>query len=56
MAKQDDRAAKMAPYEEAIQITMELNQAYHSPEKRRDLMAQLIGKPVDESFTLFPPF
>ena len=56
MAKQDDRVAKMAPYEEAIQITMELNQAYHSPEKRRDLMAQLIGKPVDESFTLFPPF
>ena len=56
MAKQDDRAAKMAPYEEAIQITMELNQVYHSPEKRRDLMAQLIGKPVDESFTLFPPF
>ena len=38
MAKQDARAAKMAPYEEAIQITMELNQAYHSPEKRRDLM------------------
>ena len=56
MAKQDDRAAKMAPYEEAIQITMELNQAYHSPEKRRDLMAQLIGKPIDYSFTLFPPF
>lgn len=33
MAKQDDRAAKMAPYEGNIQITMELNQAYHSPEK-----------------------
>ena len=41
MAKQDDRAAKMVPYEEAIQITMELNQAYHSPEKRSQLMRVL---------------
>ena len=35
---------------------MELKQADHSHEKRRDLRAQLSGKPVDESFTLFPPF
>ena len=29
---------------------------YHSPEEIRGLMEQLIGKPVDESFTMFPPF
>lgn len=40
---------------EAMRITAELNGSYHSAEEVRSLMADLIGKPVDETFTLFPP-
>lgn len=42
--------------QEAMQITMELNGDYHAPEKIRALMSKLTGKPIDESFGLFPPF
>jgi len=35
---------------------MELNTKYHSPEEIREIMGRLIGKPVDETFRLFPPF
>lgn len=42
--------------QEALRITMELNSSYHTPEEIRALFAQLIGKPVDEGFSLFPPF
>lgn len=42
--------------QEALQITATLNSSYHKPEKIRALMSQLTGKPVDESFGLFPPF
>lgn len=41
---------------EAMRITAELNGAYHEPEEIRTLFSKLIGKPVDESFGLFPPF
>lgn len=41
---------------EAMQITTELNASYHTPEEIRTLMSKLIGKPVDESFGMFPPF
>lgn len=41
---------------EAMRLTSELNNAYHTPEEIRSLMSELIGKPVDESFTMFPPF
>lgn len=41
---------------EARRITAELNGAYHEPEAVRALFSKLIGKPVDESFGLFPPF
>lgn len=40
---------------EAMRITTELNGSYHSRDEVRLLMAELIGKPVDETFTLFPP-
>ena len=40
----------------ALRITGELNGAYHEPSEVRELLAQLTGKPVDESVTLFPPF
>jgi acetyltransferase-like isoleucine patch superfamily enzyme len=42
--------------QEALRITAELNASYHTPEEIRALMSKLIGKPVDESFGLFPPF
>lgn len=42
--------------EEAIRLTALLNGAYHGPEERRALFSQIIGKSVDDSFDLFPPF
>ena len=42
--------------QEALKLTAELNGGYHEPEELRALFSRLIGKPVDESFGLFPPF
>jgi acetyltransferase-like isoleucine patch superfamily enzyme len=41
---------------EALRITAKLNNAYHTPEKIRALMKKLTGRPVDDSFFVFPPF
>jgi len=42
--------------QEALRITAEINSGYHTPEELRALFSQLIGRPVDESFGMFPPF
>ena len=42
--------------QEALRITGELNGGYHEPGRVRELLAELIGSPVDESVTVFPPF
>ena len=42
--------------QEALRLTAEINGSYHPPEELRALFSQLIGRPVDESFGLFPPF
>lgn len=42
--------------QEALRITAEINGSYHEPSELRALFSQLIGRPVDESFGLFPPF
>ncbi len=42
--------------QEAIQITMKINTAYHSEEEIVKLMSRLTSKKVDPSFRLFPPF
>lgn len=42
--------------QEALKITAELNGGYHSEDEVRDLFSWLIGRPVDQSFGLFPPF
>ena len=42
--------------QEALRITAEINSGYHTPEELRALFSQLIGRPVDESFSMFPPF
>ena len=40
----------------ALQLTMELNCSYHTPEEVRELVSTLIGQELDEAFGLFPPF
>ena len=42
--------------QEALQRTAELNGADHTPEEVRRICAALTGRPVDDTFTLFPPF
>lgn len=42
--------------EEARKITMAMNNTYHTQAELNALFSQLIGKPVDPSFRLFPPF
>ena len=42
--------------QEALKITAEINAGYHEPSELRALFSKLIGKEVDESFGLFPPF
>lgn len=42
--------------QEALKLTAILNQGYHEPNQIRNLFFQLIGKKVDDSFNLFPPF
>ena len=41
---------------EAQKITMQINTQYHEPAELQKLFSDLIGKPVDEGFGLFPPF
>lgn len=42
--------------EEAMRLTSILNAQYHSQEEIQDLFSRIIGKPVDKTFRLFPPF
>ena len=42
--------------QDALRVMAELNGAYRTPDEVRLLLAQLTGKPVDESVTVFPPF
>lgn len=41
---------------QAMQRTAELNNRYHTPEEIRTLFSEIIGKHMDESFMMFPPF
>jgi len=40
----------------ALKITMELNNKYHTKEEIIQLMSELTGQKIDESFGMFPPF
>jgi len=42
--------------QEALKITMEINNKYHTPDEIVSLFSKLTGKNVDSSFRLFPPF
>ena len=43
-------------FQDAIRISMELNNQYHTPEELREIMGRLTGKKIDDSFRMFPPF
>jgi acetyltransferase-like isoleucine patch superfamily enzyme len=42
--------------QKALQITAKLNNKYNTPKEICILMSELIGKPIDKGFGLFPPF
>lgn len=42
--------------QETIRLSMELNCRYHTPGEIRNIMSNLTGKKVDDTFRLFPPF
>jgi acetyltransferase-like isoleucine patch superfamily enzyme len=42
--------------QEALRITARINTGYRTPDELRELLAELTGKPVDESVAVFPPF
>lgn len=42
--------------DESRKIQFELNSTYHTPDEVRELFSKIIGKPVDKSFRMFPPF
>ncbi len=42
--------------QEAMRLTAQLNSGYHTPEELRQLMEEITGRPVNESFSMFPPF
>jgi len=42
--------------QEALKITAKLNGQYHTPDKVRQMMAELTASEIDESFGIFPPF
>lgn len=42
--------------QEALKITVQINNKYNSPEKIVELFSELTGQEVDETFRLFPPF
>src|SRR3954462_6170146 len=40
----------------ALRIVAQINTGYRTPEEVRELLADLTGKPVDDSVVVFPPF
>jgi acetyltransferase-like isoleucine patch superfamily enzyme len=42
--------------QDALRIVAQINTGYRTPEEVRELLADLTGKPVDESVVVFPPF
>lgn len=42
--------------QEALKLTAELNNSYRTPEEIREIFSKLIGKPVNDTLNIFPPF
>ncbi len=41
---------------EALKLTMELNNKYHTPEEIIEIFTKLTGRKTDKTFRIFPPF
>lgn len=52
----DDEEFTKSLFQDAIRVTMELNNKYHTPEEIREIMTELTGKKIDDTFRMFPPF
>ena len=42
--------------QEALKLTEELNNSYHTPEEIRKIFSKLTGKPMNDTLDIFPPF
>jgi acetyltransferase-like isoleucine patch superfamily enzyme len=42
--------------QDALRILAQINTGYRTPEEVRELLADLTGKPIDDSVAVFPPF
>ncbi len=42
--------------QETLKRTMDLNNRYHTPEEIRQIMSEITGEQIDDSFNMFPPF
>jgi acetyltransferase-like isoleucine patch superfamily enzyme len=42
--------------QDALRIVAQINTGYRTPEDVRELLAELTGKPIDHTVTVFPPF
>jgi acetyltransferase-like isoleucine patch superfamily enzyme len=42
--------------QEAFRVTAQINSGYLTPDETRALLAELTGKPIDDSVVVFPPF
>lgn len=42
--------------QEALKITMKMNNEYHTPEEIQDMFAELTNQPVNRTLGLIPPF
>jgi len=42
--------------QEAFRVTAQINNGYRTPDELRALLAELTGKPIDDSVVVFPPF
>lgn len=42
--------------QEALKVTMEINNKYHTPDEIRKLFSKLTGESISDTFCLFPPF
>lgn len=42
--------------QEALKLTAELNNSYHTPEEIQEIFSRLTGKPINDTLGIFPPF
>jgi len=42
--------------QEALKLTAKLNNSYRTPEEIREIFSKLTGKPINDTFNIFPPF